>query len=42
MVEDIANMLVSQYSESCTKCLVACRHFKKAIKMAQKKERKGG
>jgi ferredoxin len=31
MVEDIANMLVSQYSESCTKCLVACRHFQNII-----------
>jgi epoxyqueuosine reductase len=36
IVEDIANMLVSQYSESCTKCLVACRHFQTATK--RKKE----
>jgi len=40
MVEDIANMLVMQYSESCTKCLVACRHFKTAIKRAQKMKKK--
>jgi epoxyqueuosine reductase len=32
LIEDFTNMLVFQFSESCSKCVVACKHFKVALK----------
>ncbi len=32
LVEDLTNMVVVQFSESCSKCLVACKHFEVALK----------
>ncbi len=35
LLEDLINMVLTRYSESCSRCLVACQHFQTAIARAQ-------